>query len=134
MRVLNPGPGEVVDRLTIVARKIVEGGEKAEHFHKEMDELLSCLETMEMPVELVPKEFGKALHLLSATNAALWQREDELRAWRARDDMDSLNPLDGRLMHNMRVLAFRIQELNDLRNKLVQQLNAAAGVVREEKL
>ena len=123
MRVLNPGPGEVVDRLTIVARKIVEGKEKAEHFHKEMEELFHWWENRSFGE--VNEGFAKAAYLLAAVNAALWQLEDKVREFR-----------EGRPpgTADFSQLAFRIQQLNDRRAELVKEINAQYGVVREEKL
>lgn len=121
MRVLNPGPGEIVDRLTVVARKIVEGGERGEHFKDEMMELVQFYNnncrTIDGAISLVIS--------LAAINAAIWQREDELRAYRLGKPPGTTD---------FTQLAFRIQELNDRRADLVKQINVAAGIVREEKL
>jgi hypothetical protein len=128
MRVLNPGPGEIIDRLTVVARKIVEGGERAKHFEEEQEELHAALaQTWEFlnedsEISIVFKD----LFMLAATNAAIWQKEDELRTRRRKGVYSDETGAE--------VLAFRIQELNDQRAKLVSDINAAAGIVREEKL
>jgi hypothetical protein len=116
MRVLNPGPGEIIDRLTVVARKIVEGGERAKHFEVEMEELLTECERLDL--EEVNRDFAKNCYTLAAINAAIWQREDELR----------------KRPRGVVKLAFRIQELNDQRARLVKEINSTAGIEREEKL
>jgi hypothetical protein len=126
MRVLNPGPGEIVDRLTVVARKIVEGGERAKHFEVEMEELVLYWSKTVEDVDSVMANFATASYLLAATNAAIWQREDELRYYSNEGDIDM--PIV------IAKIAFRIQELNDQRAELVKKINAAAGINREEKL
>lgn len=137
MRVLNPGPGEIVDRLTVVARKIVEGGGK--HFHAEMFELTKAIKELTLPIE--PEEINFQLFIvniyaLAATNAAIWQREDELREMRGKfiSDSPSYRDFVNTCGEEIAELAFRIQELNDQRAELVKEINKAAGINREEKL
>ena len=120
MRVMNPGPGEIVDRVTVVVRKIVEAqliGWDCQHFEKELDELLDVNVWDNLIVSVTKLDY-----LLGATNAAIWQREDDLREARKTKNYEAA----GRI-------AMENQELNDRRNRLVGELNAAYGIVREEK-
>lgn len=122
MRVMNPGPGEIVDRLTVVARKIVEsakGSERRKQFEAEMSELFSA----------IGKNFGdidatKNAYLLAATNAAIWQLEDELRSCRNEEEVNA---------EHVKTVAYRIQELNDSRAVFVATINNICGVFRVEK-
>lgn len=126
MRVLNPGPGEIADRLGVVARKIVEGGDKEGTFKDELYELLYALydgRTKGARTEWVENCIPAVM--LDATNAAIWQLEDRVREFR-----------NGKLpgTEDFSQLSFRIQQLNDRRAELVKEINAQYGVVREEKL
>ncbi len=107
MRLLNYGPGEVWDRLTILARKMVEASPDVQYvgdspYHKEFIELLSGL----------CKQSNTVL-VLGAVNAAIWQREDDLRRFR----------IAGGNLDEAVATACEIQRLNDRRADLVQHLN-----------
>lgn len=126
MRVLNPGPGEIADRLGVVARKIVEGGDKDGQFKNELYELLYALydgQRAGARTDWVEKCIPGIM--LDATNAAIWQLEDRVREFRNGRPPETTD---------FSQLTFRIQVLNDRRAKLVKEINAQYGVVREEKL
>lgn len=118
MRLVNPGAGEIADRFTVVALKVLFGeaaGKDASHFRTEWATLLTKLNTREVGPWL-----GQLVEL-GAVNAALWHAEDDLRAYRE----------SGAATHDERDavvdLAFRIQALNDHRARLVGEINKAAG-------
>jgi hypothetical protein len=90
----------------------VAAGKPVTHFETERERLISLLET-QSPVKV------KLLLELAAVNALLWQAEDAMRAMRAEHDPD---------LELVKNVAFRIGELNDQRSKLVEQINAEAGV------
>jgi len=134
MRLIDPGPGEVTDRLTILSLKIrtgTESGLDVSHFVREQTVLLTKIRSR----TLNGVWFAQVLDL-AAVNALLWQAEDELREWRAKrapqtPDSSGLSGVgQGYLAAtaaDVVAVAFRIQELNDQRAQLVQQINKEAG-------
>lgn len=132
-RLINPGAGEITDRLTILALKILFGkakGRPVESFQAEQTALLAKVRSR----TLNGVWFEQVLEL-AAVNAALWHAEDELRVvrqrWQDRDpcEVPCLDAQQGL------VVAFRIQKLNDRRAQLVTMINANAGDASgEEKL
>lgn len=139
MKLVNPGPGEQTDRLTILALKIlfgVEAGKDVAHFERERAVLLTQVRARASQVDL------EAVLALAAVNAALWHAEDDLRALR-RGVMLSLSAaLDSKegialaVYQQAGEVAFRIQDLNDQRAKLVGEINARSGeaVTGDEKI
>lgn len=119
MKLVNPGPGEQTDRLTILALKILfgaEAGKDVAHFERERAVLLTQVRARASQVDL------EAVLALAAVNAALWHAEDDLRALRGADISSGTGVA-------LRVcgIAFRIQELNDQRAGLVGEINARLG-------
>lgn len=112
MRLINFGPGEIVDRLTILALKILYGtdqGKDVKHFEQERNALLPKLPS------LTPRVVEHTLEL-AATNAAIWQNEDLLRSLRT-------SPVNGEAA----LVAHRSQRLNDRRAELVSLININTG-------
>ena len=141
MRLINPGLGEVADRLTILALKIAHASEAAidpAHYVNERNALLVLLRGTSLDTDGVRER----LFDLAAVNACLWHAEDDLRALR-RDADDYLPGLrdEGRSPAALAAarqsvndvylmigpLAVRIQTLNDQRADLVRALNKLAG-------
>ena len=120
MRLVNYGPGEIADRLTILALKIVAGeeaGKDVKHFRDERNALLVKLnaqKNVDCLEELIE---------LGAINARIWQTEDELRRWRS-PTSGAITATDA---DTIRKLAFRAQELNDRRAELIAKVNREAG-------
>lgn len=127
MRLIDPGVGEVTDRLTILALKVLYGAEAGKdiaHFQREQSALLAKVRTK----DLNGAWFHHCLEL-AAVNAALWHAEDQLRALRISA------PKLGDGYGEAGLVGFRIQALNDRRSELVVLINKAAGdVVTEEKV
>lgn len=118
MRLLDPGTGEITDRLTILSLKILFGeqaGKEVSHFKAERTSLLAKIRSR----ELNGAWFDKVLEL-AAVNAALWHCEDDLRACREK----TLTPVGDKVVVD---LAFLIQSLNDQRAALVGEINKSAG-------
>jgi len=139
-RLINIGPGEISDRLSILALKILfgtEAGKDCTHFATEHTALLSQIRSR----TLNGKWFEKVLEL-AAVNSALWHSEDELRNMRSGYDATHTDKYPTPLaqehlnfFHAATRVAFRIQSLNDRRAALVQQINEDAGEsVQPEKL
>lgn len=124
MKLMNPGAGEITDRLTILALKILVGAEQGRdvtHFRDERAILQQKIHAR----TLNGMWFDSVLEL-AAVNAMLWQAEDQLRELRTR------NTITGGKLHSsdldtVTLTAFRIQSLNDRRAELVQQINKDAG-------
>ncbi len=119
-KLINHGPGELSDRLTILSLKILfgrEAGKEVAHFETEQTALLQQIRSR----TLNGAWFDKVLEL-AAVNSALWHSEDELRDWRHPERAYGAKDMDA-----IRVVAFRIQALNDKRADLIQQINKEAG-------
>lgn len=130
MRLVNPGTGEISDRLTILALKIRAGGDAGKdvtHFEVERAALLTKIHARTLNAQ-----WFDAFVELGAVNAFLWQAEDDLRGHRA-----NLTPVDAkegiRIYHTVAHLAVRIQELNDRRAALIEQINKEAGDPAEKE-
>ena len=124
MRLVNYGCGEMADRLTILALKLLIGkeqGKPTDHFRNERNALITQLNARETCGPWLEHLFE-----LSAVNAALWHAEDDLRelrgSWEGFKDAAALGAagIAGEL-------AFRIQALNDQRAALVGLINEKAG-------
>jgi len=110
MNLANPGVGDVLDRLTILARKAVETNGRKE-FQTEFAEL--C-EKHRDALELV--SFVRGLDL-AALNAAIWQREDKIRDLKAAGAFGTYTAQ----------IAYEIQDLNDRRAALIAEINGTPG-------
>lgn len=122
-RLLNPGIGDICDRLTILALKILHcpPDRSAEHFVTERNGLLTKLRAS----TLNGSWFEHVLSL-GAVNARLWALEDEIRRLRRQDDEK-----DAR---TVACVAFTIADLNDERARLVGLINELTGDPFQEKL
>lgn len=120
-RLVNPGTGEISDRLSILALKIRAGSDAAKdvtHFETERAALLTKIHA-----RVLNAMWFDAFIDLAAVNAFLWQAEDELRTLRGgKPDPD--RTVD---------VAFRIQALNDRRAMLIEQINKEAGDPAEKE-
>ena len=118
MRLINPGPGEISDRLTILSLKILFGEAAAKdikHFRNERTMLLT-----QMRAKTLNGAWFDAVLELAAVNAALWHAEDLLKIHR------EMGQTQGNT-DDIVELAFRLQELNEKRAELVQRINSQAG-------
>lgn len=123
MRLINPGAGEITDRLSILALKILTGSEAGKdvgHFEIERTSLQQKIHAR----TLNGVWFDSVLEL-AAINAMLWHAEDDLRGIRMKRDLGAkLAQAD---LDEVVLIAFRLQALNDRRSDLVTQINKEAG-------
>lgn len=131
MRLLNPSPGEILDRITILELKIVAAEKKevnSSSFQAEKTELEEHLRQWDQtlkeswPDETVWYEIGQQRNALVAINSLLWEAEDLVR---------ELSDLE---MSKLALLAKRIAKLNDGRAKAVQEIAKLYGVEEQEKI
>lgn len=116
MRLKNYGPGEAMDRLSILSLKMLFGGEAHKdisHFRTEQVLLLTEIRAQNHLSTWIEEAVE-----LTVVNAALWHAEDDMRAHR-----DS--PTHAATL--IAALAFRIQGLNDVRAALIGRINKATG-------
>ena len=120
-RLRDLGPGEILDRLTILALKIVHGrlkGIPVTHWEEERRALEGRLAAaFPLTATTDPME-------LAAVNAALWQAEDEMR--RLRQIIQAYEAWTGEAAR----CGMQIQQLNDRRAVLITLINANAGLDR----
>lgn len=126
MSLLEPTPGELFDRLTILQLKIQncrECPERAEEFITEYKQIHPRM--IEQIDKLSEKDAYDITNLgvsLSTINGHLWALVDLVRAtpnWRI-----------FKLAH----IAKRIHLLNDQRSELIRRINLKFGIDRQEKL
>jgi hypothetical protein len=114
-KLVNYGAGEISDRLTVLALKLLFGTEAERdvtHFRNEQAVLLTQLRG-----RTLNGAWFEAYTELAAVNAALWHAEDDLRVMRKIEQAGILAA----------DLAFRIQALNDHRATLIEKINHDAG-------
>lgn len=119
-RLINPGLGDLCDRLTVLSLKILHGaeqGRETKHWETEHASLLAQLRGRELTGPWFADLLG-----LGATNAALWHAEDDLRTLRQQGTFGSVESYGPAGM-----VAFRIQALNDQRAALIHSINKLAG-------
>jgi hypothetical protein len=119
--IFNPGLGELVDRLSIVARKNVERGELATLASEEFLHLTGLLHFSARRgnqglTDSAAQELLGWMFTLCAVNAAIWEREDTVR----RDTPE----------RNITIYE-EIAKLNDLRRHLITKLS---GVDADPKI
>lgn len=118
MKLIDPGIGDVLDRLTILSLKITVGREQGKdvtHFEREQTALLAKVRSRDHSGPW----FALTLEL-ATINALLWHAEDDLRALREQTlGTDSVAAAA--------VLGFRIQALNDQRADRIAKINKEAG-------
>jgi hypothetical protein len=122
-RLINPGTGEILDRLSILSLKILHAGLLAgrdvDHFRNERNALLVTLRGKNGFAAWFDE-----YQQIGAVNAALWYAEDELRDWRLKVNSGDVYKETDRAV---RVCAFRIQALNDERARLIHAINTKTG-------
>jgi hypothetical protein len=129
MRLVNYGQGEIADRLTILALKILYGkyaSKPVDHFEQERNVLLAQFRVNGRGLEHFLE--------LGAVNGALWQAENNIREWRNESE-GKIEDCEQALQEEIAGLAFRIQSLNDRRSELITLINVNTGNHQgEEKL
>lgn len=145
MRVMNPGPGELVDRLTVVELKIANA-EKSSHvgqWLEENEELKAVLRGL-IPIGSwyvldggVVVGDGPVLTKTSELCASL--RQINKNIWIGIDLQKeysklNLDELSWGKLREIASLGLNIMEQNDLRAKLIGELNELYGIKRTEKI
>lgn len=126
MGLINPSPGELLDRKTILHLKIEAGCQRqmdVVHFQKELDLIEAALaDWLGKNAGADRRAYDEATQELADVNRKLWQAEDEVRQL-PRSERDRLADL-----------AKLIPELNDRRADLVQRVNRLFRVSHAEKM
>lgn len=126
MGLMNPTPGELLDRQTILHLKIDAGRRRrvgVSHFEEELRMIEAALaEWFSKNPGADRSAFDAVAKELADVNGKLWNAEDEVRALspRARDRLAEFAKL--------------IPQLNDLRADLVQRVNRLFRVGHPDKL
>jgi len=130
MRLVNYGAGEITDRLTILALKILHGKEAnrdVKHFEDERNALLT-----KIAAKTLNGSWFESVLEIGAVNAALWYAENEIRYRRVQ--IESGDVYEGS-WEPVAQIAFRVQVLNDRRAELREEINKKAGdYIGQEKV
>ncbi|MEE8200130.1 MAG: hypothetical protein V3R29_03090 [Candidatus Acidoferrales bacterium] len=126
MRLMNPSPGELLDRKTILHLKIEAGQQRqveVAHFQEELKLIEAALaDWLRKNAGADRRAYDEATQELAEVNRKLWQAEDQVRQL-PRSERDRLAEL-----------AKFIPELNDRRADLVQRVNRLFRVSHAEKM
>lgn len=138
MRLLRPSPGECVDRQTILEIKMRVCAQKKiplQTFVEEHEAIQKYLEKEWFPGMIIKlgKDGGEKYNAmmldLEKVNQGLWNLEDEIRSIMSLSDAH-------REDKKQRVveIAFTIPELNDIRARIVTEINQLFEVKTREKV
>ncbi len=116
-RLAHYGPGEIADRLSILALKILFGSDTGKDVRPWRQER-ETLKGINVDVDLV------TVLDLAVVNAALWHAEDDLRALRQGGSAGTSPYARTEYHEAVTKVAFWIQALNDRRARLVEALNS----------
>lgn len=132
-KLMNPGLGDYLDRLSILELKIRHGQAagkallQLDHFFGEMDQIYHALDTNKVVVSIT--ELRDAISL-TIINALLWQCEDQMTAWRrtynAQFPLSTGEDAAGDAQE-IAGLGLRISELNAKRAAVIRAISAAGG-------
>lgn len=121
---MNPGTGDLCDRLTILALKIAYGraaGRSTIHFETERAGLLTKIRA-----QTLNGSWFESVLALGAVNAQLWQRTEEMRRYVEAEALASAS--------NIAQCGMAIMRLNDQRAVLIATINELTGEPFQEKL
>jgi hypothetical protein len=122
VRLVNYGPGEISDRLTILSLKVLfgtEAGKDTAHFLTERNVLLKEIAARTLNGKWFEQVIG-----LAAVNAALWHAEDDMRLLRR---TETARHTEEAFYQDVCRVAFRIQSLNDQRAECIERINRDSG-------
>lgn len=119
-KLVNLGPGEFADRLTVLALKLLHGVDPAQRdqWRNEQIVLLTRLKATD------PARWLEAGLELAAVNAALWTATDQLRELEGQREKSTWVNTQ---LYQAGELAFQILRWNDRRAELVDAINKASG-------
>jgi hypothetical protein len=129
MRVMNPGPGELFDRLAVLSLKIEVGQQKflnVDDWQQEEYEILVAL----TGTGCQDDETMALVEQLRAVNKNIWIAIDRQREFLALD----LNAQSEAKLREIAHLGLNVMEQNDIRAKLIGEINALHGIKRPEKI
>ena len=122
-RLLNPGLGELADRLTILELKLGHAppGVAVEHFREEHAQVQMRIDN---PLKYVRERLRivAAIRNLKAQNAVLWELEDRMAA--------SAPDIHAQDYREVAILGVDIWKANRARNRIIAEINALAGTPR----
>lgn len=132
MSLLKPSPGEICDRLSIIALKIADGN-TAQHL---VDERLALLERLDGWVD--PSDwmaYWIAEDQLAAVNAFIWHKEDEVRRMGMKAPIGNATEaiLEAAAWRHVAELAIEIRKLADRRHYLIAEIDGLFGEDRAGK-
>ena len=125
MSLLNPSPGEIIDRLSILELKIPafqKGGVPAEYLEAEKASLQDKMQEWDfemrdsMPVNVTWDMIAEMKNALAAFNALLWKAEDDARMTPEEDII------------KLARLCKHIASMNDARSRAIKRLNDIYGI------
>lgn len=133
MRLIQPNPGECVDRQTILHLKCKAGQAKGLHvgpWVEEINLIQNYLEKEWFPLapKSIQNDFDTLYKELEKVNQELWELEDNIRAIMA------MEAVDGHDQERVMEIAFAVPRLNDQRAELVKRMNALFGLQSQEKV
>lgn len=139
MRLMQPNPGECVDRQTILQLKIKHGAERGMNtlqFMNEHEQIQKYLQDnfflLVKQKKNIEENFDGLLHRLLTINSSLWECEDKVREFKAiHRDIDGLTLEQAR---QILYTYYTITQTNDERAKLVKDINKLFGISSVEKL
>jgi hypothetical protein len=123
-RLINFGLGEICDRLSILALKILHAEQKG------ADVTMLRNERAALMVKLLTRDGGRWIEFhtdLAAVNATIWQAEEELRSRREALKRTDDEGEEAEHHYHAGALGLRILDLTDRRTALVNQINAYVG-------
>lgn len=134
MRLLNPNPGECVDRQTILELKITAAVEKkiwAKPWGDECNAIQDYLEKNWLMIapKTLQHDYDSLYKELKRINGELWKLEDEIREL-AKKELTWANGEKDRVVE----IALLIPKLNDERAEAVRKLNALFTISSQEKI
>jgi hypothetical protein len=124
MRLMEPSPGETIDRMTILVLKIKHSDRQ--EFRDEKESLHKYLASKTW---VIPNELHQELDTI---NTKLWSLEDRQRELlpKVESDMEE----ESNDFHQFARNAIVIVNLNDARAETVRKINVACGIDSVEKL
>lgn len=142
MGILNPTPGEVADRLTILCLKSDAYSKKRKEIEPIQNEIGLCERFLAQSVYRISyiytlfddRAYSEKLRAISGINKILWELEDRIRIkLRERQDyQDNKARVDP--SNNIAYLASEIVKANDRRSQLIKEINQLFEIQSEEKI
>lgn len=141
MSLLTPSPGEIYDRLGIIAMKVATIKPTPEHLLEEREGLFSRIwdYTSRRGERLLPEDLQRealacavVVDELFAVNALIWHKEDEIRKLGGGLNADGSPGATG-LEHRIAHLAYTVRRLADRRHYLIAEIDRLYGEPRAGK-